>query len=511
MGQGSPFILTKIIATVGPACARPEQLHKLIEEGVRVFRLNFSHGTFEQFAASLSAIRQAEAMAGQPIGVLGDLSGPKIRIGKVIDGGVPLEVGERVEFVRRPIVAGSVEAAHPDDPSDLRRFSTTYPQLVDDVSPGQRLLINDGAIRLLVVEKTGSGEDQRLVATPTNAGLVTSGKGINLPDTAVSAPSLTEHDHACARWAMEHGVDFLALSFVRSAADVRQLKALLRTLRREGATPPPVVAKIEKPQALTDLNGIVEASDGIMVARGDLGVEMDLAEVPVIQKRIIGLAHDHGKPVIVATQMLQSMIEEPSPTRAEASDVANAIFDGADAVMLSGETAVGKYPAVAVSTMRRIAAAAEVHMRTTNNHFNRPPRKLQDSRYRTAAVAHGVSVIVGDLDAKLVVAWSELGGGARYLSQNRLPVPILAASSNGEALRRMGLLFGVVPLSMDRPGQNDPNRWLNDIDALLLRRGWAQEGDPVVVVKGEPLGNPGVTNAIRVHYVGDVCRVEWNT
>jgi pyruvate kinase len=504
VGEGNPHILTKIVATVGPACADVDTLVKLIAEGVRVFRINFSHGTLDQFERTLGLVRAAEAAAGIPVGALGDLSGPKIRVGKVAGDGVMLEVGQRVEFVREALVAS------PPSPGEAAVFSSTLTSLIDDVDPGQRVLINDGAIRMLALEKDPADAGGRLACTVTHGGLVTSGKGINLPDSEVSAPSLTEWDLACVEWAVAHEIDYLALSFVRHAGDIVKLKAELkqRGRGRSAGRRLPIIAKIEKPQALDHLDAILDASDGLMVARGDLGVEMDLAEVPVIQKRIIQLAHDHGKPVIVATQMLQSMIEEPSPTRAEASDVANAIFDGADAVMLSGETAVGRFPVVAVNTMRRIIAASERHMRSQPGKWFTAPRKLQDTRYRTAALAHGVSVIVRDIDARLVATWSQLGGGARYLSQNRLAVPILAASSDLGALRQMGLLFGVHPIHMSQP--KDSDTWLNLLDQFMLDRGWADEGDPIVVAKGEPLGTSGVTNKIRIHYVGDVCRVEWN-
>ena len=329
--------------------------------------------------------------------------------------------------------------------------------MIDDAQVGQRLLIDDGSVRLLVTDKIGQGDNQRVVANVTVGGLVTSNKGVNMPDSAsLSVPSLTEYDVACVAWAVEHEIDFLALSFVRKAEDLRMLKLLLPVRAANHASYIPVIAKIEKPQALDDLDAIVSEADGVMVARGDLGVEMDLAEVPGIQKRVISLCHDHGKPVIVATQMLQSMIDSPSPTRAEASDVANAIYDGADAVMLSGETAVGKYPVQVVATMARIALCTQRLLRERPP--GKPPIRLQQTRYRTAALAHGVSVIVRDLDARLVATWSELGGGARYLSQNRLDIPIIAASSNPEALRTPNepALRRAVPRPHGPPGRQRP-------------------------------------------------------
>ncbi|MEE9212262.1 MAG: pyruvate kinase [Phycisphaeraceae bacterium] len=499
MPDSRSIILTKIIATIGPACADLQTLVRLIEEGIRVFRINFSHGSYDEFERSLSLARGASERAGEPVGVLGDLSGPKIRVGKVREGGIELAVGQRVEFQRQPIIAGEAVS----DGAAL--FSTTLPQLIDDVQPGQRLFVNDGAIRMLVVDKAGSGEDRRLVCHVTHGGVVTSTKGINLPDTDIKSPSITEQDWKCADWAVDHGVDFLALSFVRRASDVEQLKRYLDDRQPAGGQSISVIAKIEKPQALDDLDAIVNVADGVMVARGDLGVEMDLAEVPVIQKRIIRMCQDYGKPVIVATQMLQSMIDKPFPTRAEASDVANAIFDCADAVMLSGETAIGRFPVQSVHTMARIAGAAESYLRNAPSLRGRPPRTLRVSRYRTAALAHGVSVVVQDLGAKAVITWSQRGGGARYLSHNRLSIPIIAASSDPASLRRMCLLYGVTPILMAKPDR--PEQFIDEVDREVIERGWAEQGDAVVIVKGEPLGIPGVTNELRIHYVGEVCRV----
>ncbi|NTV84785.1 MAG: pyruvate kinase, partial [Bacteroidales bacterium] len=326
------FLLTKIIATLGPASAPVENVKELIREGVRVFRVNFSHGTFDSFGTLIDNVRQASSMTGIPVAVLGDLSGPKIRVGKVIEEGVLLEPGMQVEFCRNERVTSGPE-------NGKVAFCTTLPQLIDEVKPGQRVLIDDGNVSLVC---KGNTEDA-LQCEVIEGGLITSKKGINLPDTALSVPALTEWDLQCVEFAVKKKVDYLALSFVRSASDVRLLKQKLSELgvrpiepakyRDAGHKNPmeeaifiPVISKIEKPQAMDDLDAIISDSDGIMIARGDLGVEMDVAEVAVLQKRIISACHDHGVPVIVATQMLQSMIESPTPTRAEVSDVANAIF-----------------------------------------------------------------------------------------------------------------------------------------------------------------------------------------
>ena len=502
-------ILTKILATLGPSCGDPQTLAKLVQEGVRVVRINFSHGTFDDFERSLHAAREAERLTGLPVGVLGDLSGPKLRLTRIEGGSMTLDPGDRVEFI-----TGDAPGRR-DGAGGLVTLTTTYDTLIEEVEAGQRVLIDDGAVRMLATECHGAGCERKLTCRVTVGGPISDKKGVNLPDTELSAPSLTDWDRECAAWAIEHGVDYLALSFVRRGADVRELRELVRTLwkaRHAGGTDgavkplrPPIVAKIEKPQALAEIEAICDAADALMVARGDLGVEMDLAQVPVLQKRIISTAHDWGKPVIVATQMLQSMIERPSPTRAEASDVANAVIDGADAVMLSGETAVGGYPLQAVATMNRIAREAEGYVFDVFGRNPRPPKRLQETRYRTAALAHGVSVIARDLGARYVVTWSELGGTARYLSQNRLKVPVLAVSSSPAVLRQMALLFGIRPVHMDRPESTD--EFLDGVDRLLLDNAWCDAGDPIVLVMGEPLGTPGVTNQVRIHYVGDVCRV----
>ncbi|MEM7680876.1 MAG: pyruvate kinase [Planctomycetota bacterium] len=510
-----PLILTKILATLGPSSREPAVIQRLIEEGVRVVRINFSHGSFDDYSGMLAAVREASAAAGVPVGVLGDLSGPKIRVSHDIEGGrIELAPGDHVEFTGRAV------PCRRDPHSGVVTLSTTYPEMVGEVEPGDRVLVNDGAIRMLVTDVVRSDDsaddgrrpdDPRLICSVTVGGPVTPKKGVNLPDSEVSAPSLTDYDEQCARWAVEQGFDYLALSFVRRAADVDRLQTLLQELGRDGQSGGkaklPVIAKIEKPQAIAELDGILRSADGVMVARGDLGVEMDLAEVPVLQKRIIERAHDYGRPVIVATQMLESMIESATPTRAEVSDIANAILDGADATMLSGETAVGKHATAVVQTMARTARKTEAFMNERSGRAPRPPKLAQESRYRTAALAHGVATICRDLEPRFIVMWSELGGGAGYMSQHRLQTPIIAVSSNHEALRQMALLFGVWPVYMDRPP--DRATFLAEVDKLLLGDKLGDVGDAVVVVKGDPLGIPGVTNVIRIHYLGDVCRVTW--
>lgn len=483
--------LTKIIATLGPASDDAGVIGRLIEAGATIFRLNFSHGDFEAHARTLRAIREASEATGCPAAVFGDLPGPKIRVGKVESPGVEVEAGERVVFQREPIEARC--EARPC------RLSATYERLIDDVEPGQRILINDGAVRMLVVEK-GRAEIECRV---TVGGVITSGKGINLPESTITAPALTGKDRACVRWAVEHDLDYVALSFVRGEREIRALREALGEAsgdvdRARGGMP--IIAKIELPEAVAKLDEVTEAADAIMVARGDLGVEMDLARVPVVQKKIVATARAHGKPCIVATQMLESMIQSASPTRAEANDVANAIFDSVDAVMLSGETAVGKYPVLAVEHMRRIARQAEAYLASLPA-TAAPPEKLRGQRHRTAALAHGVWTVRNDLDACLIAVWSQRGGGARYLSQNEFRVPIVAVSSDSETVRRMQLLRSVLPVRMDVP--RDLGDFTEKVDRLVREKGWAKEGETVILVAGGRIGTPRVTNSLAIHRVGD--------
>ena len=483
--------LTKIIATLGPATSDADTITKLIEAGASIFRMNFSHGRLDDHEARLEAIREAVRRTGIPVAVLGDLPGPKIRVGDVVDSGVMVEAGSRVIFQRDPLVA--------DGNSTPARFAARYPRLVDDVQVGQRLLVNDGHVRMLIMEK----HDDEIHCRVTTGGCITTGKGINLPDTDLSIPSMGDRDWECVRWAIEHDLDYLALSFVRRATDVAELRRGIERLAAEQDLPDhhlPVIAKIEVPPALANIEGILNEADGIMVARGDLGVEMDLAQVPIIQRELIAAARYHAKPCIVATQMLESMIEEPSPTRAEATDVAGAIFDGVDAVMMSGETAVGRFPVVAVEYMRRIARATEEHLREARTEYDLPAKPLE-SRYRTAVLAHGVSVIARDLDARFIVVWSQEGGGARFLSQYDFHINIIAASDSERALRRMQLMRGVTPVRMPRPA--DVAEFTERIDAHLLSTGWAREGDPCVLVAGGRIGERGATNSLAIHAVGD--------
>lgn len=496
-------ILTKIIATLGPASAEVPTLVRMIQEGVRVVRINFSHGTLEDFERMLNVVQEASQVAGEPIAALGDLCGPKIRCLGVQGGTLELKRGDQVRFTKQ-----TVDAVR-DPETNIVTVGTTFPEIIDDAMPGHRLLVNDGAIRMLITDKT-DGDDPSLLCSVTVGGTLSPKKGINLPDSDLNAPSLTDWDRQCAAFAIQKGFDYLALSFVRKSDDVQELKALLHEHANveqapNGRSPIPIIAKIEMPQAIDALDGIIDSADGVMVARGDLGVEMDLARVPILQKQIIKTAHNHGKPVIVATQMLESMIDNASPTRAEVSDVANAILDGADATMLSGETAVGKYPVQTVNYMGWTARRAEQHLEDNLLREVMPPKHARESKHRPAALAHGVSVMVQDLHAKCVVMWTASGGGVRYMSQNRLAVPIVALSEDPSVLRQMALMFGVRPVYAQTP--SDPNLILANAEEILLERGWAEQGDPILVARGFPMGVIGTTNTVQVHYVGDVCQI----
>ena len=505
------FLLTKIIATLGPASEAPETVERLIQEGVRVFRINFSHGSMDEHEQRIRAVRAASRRTGIPVAIIGDLGGPKIRVGKVSDGGVELHAGQQVVFQADPTV--TTKPAAGDGPVV---FSTNVPTFIQEAQAGQRILLDDGAVQLTCEGRKGSDLWCRVVV----GGIITSNKGVNLPDTALSVPAMTDKDYQCVQFAVQHQLDYLALSFVRTGDDVRQLK---QELVRLGARPSedqlpmddplafsaieveiegiiPIISKIEKPQAIDHLESILRETDAVMVARGDLGVEMDLAEVAVLQKRIIRLCQEYGIPVIVATQMLQSMIESPTPTRAEVSDVANAIFDGADAVMLSGETSVGKYPVEAVRMMNRIAAKTHRYILEQPGLRLRGQKTIERKR-RAAALAHGVQVMVHDLDIKLLAVWTQFGGGAVYLSQQRIPRPILAFSTSEAILRRLALLYGLTPVPMTQPRSTQD--FLERTDRLLLEQAWAAKGDPIAVVMGEAISEPGVTNQVCLHYVGE--------
>jgi pyruvate kinase len=462
----------KIVATLGPATTSPEQVTALVAAGLDVARINACHGTPEQHAALIAATRAAGAAVGRPVAVLLDLQGPRIRVGE-LTGPMALEPG-------RSVVLAPEGVAGPGE------IPTTY-DLAADVTPGTRVLVADGLMALDVV----AVRPPRVEARVRFGGQLTSRKGINLPGVAVSAPALTDGDRAEVAFAIEHGVDYVGLSFVRRADDVTALRALLPAGIR-------IVAKIEKDTALDDLDRIADASDGMMVARGDLGVELPFEKVPLAQKRVIRVAVTHRRPVITATQMLESMVRSPRPTRAEASDVANAVLDGCDAVMLSEETAIGAYPREAVEAMDRIIRAVEADRgwRPAPEWLELAPEAPARSEHAVAAAAVAAARMLG---APLIVTFTKSGFSARMVAANRPPVPVLGVTDDAGTCRQLSLVWGVVPMLCDRAPRYDA--MLDAARERIVGLGLARQGDRVVVTAGVPFDVPGTTNLVKVEEV----------
>jgi pyruvate kinase len=465
----------KIVATLGPATSSYENIRAIIEAGVNVARMNLSHGSYEVHDEVYANVRKAEADTGQPIAVLVDLQGPKIRLGKFEAGPYDLAVGDIFTITTEDVI-GTKELS-----------GTTFAGLPGDVSPGDFLLIDDGKVKVEVVETDGVRVTTRVVV----AGPVSNNKGINLPGVAVNVPALSEKDEDDLRWGLKLGADYIALSFVRNAADVERVHEIMAEEGRKV----PVIAKIEKPQAVEALEEIVDAFDGIMVARGDLAVELPLEAVPIVQKRAVELARRMAKPVIVATQMLESMTHSPVPTRAETSDVANAVLDGADAVMLSGETSVGEYPVVTVSTMARIVASTEDHGLERIAPLGTKPRTLG------GAITLAAAEVADFVDAKYVCVFTESGDTARRMSRLRFRIPMKAFTPDVSIQRRMQLTWGIESYLVERVTHTDA--MYHQVDDILLAQGLAEVGDKVVVISGSPPGVPGGTNDLRVHTIGD--------
>jgi pyruvate kinase len=466
----------KIVCTLGPATHSKEQIRALADAGMNVARMNFSHGAYEDHLARFEAVRAVEEDIGRPIAILADLQGPKIRLGIFANGREELEDGATFTITTEDIEG------------DVTICSTTYKGLPSDVEPGDPLLIDDGNIRLEVDHVDGP----RVVTKVINGGPVSNKKGINIPSAAVDVPALSPKDEEDLRWALQHGADIVALSFVRSSDDVTGVHAIMDEV---GITVP-VIAKIEKPQAVADLAGILNGFDGIMVARGDLGVELPLWEVPVVQKRAVEMARRLAKPVIVATQMLESMISNPRPTRAEASDVANAVLDGADAVMLSGETSVGKFPAQAVSIMANIVENAE------DEGLDRIRPLTTTPRTRGGAITKAAQDIGEHIGASFLIAFTQSGDSARRLARLRSPLTTKAFTPLLSTHRQLQLTWGVQSFLLDDPPRFT-DEMVREVDEALLEDKLAEVGDVCVIVAGSPPGIPGSTNALRVHTVGD--------
>jgi len=467
---------TKIVCTIGPASSSPEMMRALIRAGMNVARINFSHGERAAHAQSISTLRQIAEQEDCLVAVMADLQGPKLRVGEIEGGAVELRKGEIVTLTSRP---------RPDAANEI---PVPHPELLHDLRVGQAVLLDDGNLELTVAQAGESHLECRVVT----GGRLTSHKGINVPGAALRLSTLTPKDRADAAFALEQGVDFFALSFVRRAADVRELRQFLQD---KGADVP-IIAKIEKPEALFALDEILAEADGMMVARGDLGVETPAEEVPFHQKRIIRACNRAGKPVITATQMLQTMIENPRPTRAEASDVANAILDGSDAVMLSGETAVGSYPVAAVETMARICTNAEAHLTSSPMHDESGSHETITEAISCAAVE-----IADEISGTAIITATMSGMTARMVARHRPSVPIVAVTPSQATLARLALVWGVEPVLVE------PFETTDDMVEMMVRtvrqKGVAAWGDPVVLTAGIPFGSGGRTNMLKVHVVGE--------
>ena len=460
---------------MGPAVESPEKIDELIAAGMNMARLNLSHGGYEEHQNRFDAVRASAKKSGKAVAILVDLQGPKIRLARFKDGPHELLRGD-IFTITTDEVEGTKE-----------RCGTTYKGLPGDCKPGDRILIDDGKVSLEVVEVKGND----VVTKVTQPGFVSNNKGINLPGVAVSVPAMSEKDIDDLRWGLRAGADFIALSFVRSAKDIDDVHSIMDEvgIRR------PVIAKIEKPQAVDNLEEIVEAFDGIMVARGDLGVEMPIEEVPLVQKRCITLSREAAKPVIVATQMLDSMITNSSPTRAEATDCANAVLDGADALMLSGETSVGAFAIEAVATMARIIERTEEAM------LDRIPAIQHQPTTKGGAITKAAAEIGATVGAKYLIAFTQSGESARRISRFRSPIALLALTPEEHVYNQLALSWGVEPMITAMVSHTD--EMVKQVDAILLDSGRGTKGEPVVIVAGSPPGIPGSTNAVRVHITGD--------
>lgn len=474
------FTKTTIVATLGPASSTQAVIRQFIAHGVGVFRLNFSHGTPELYEPLLATIREVEREFPHAVAVMGDLCGPKIRISEIVPDGAALEAGQRV------LITDDASDTSPD------RFHTNTPPVVRDVRIGQRLLINDGAIVLRVEDR----QEGRLVCKVVTGGPISSHKGLNLPDTDLGLPAITERDWQWAEWAVRHELDFLALSFVRTAEEIVELKEFLA--RQNSSIR--VVSKIEKPQAVGRLEAIVQASDAVMVARGDLGVEMDVAEVPLVQKRITQMCRRYGKPVIVATQVLQSMIESPIPTRAEVSDIANAVMDFTDAVMLSGESAVGKYPLEAIETIREVCGRTEAFLDQTD--IARPRVEILTSHRDMEVIARSVGRMLDEIECDLVVAATESGCTAALLSKARIDVPILALCPTPAIARQLCMHYGVIAVNCG--AIHGIGEFTQTAESIISRHGWARPGGRVLLVMGRNLLVQKNNFALVLHTLPDV-------
>ncbi len=469
---------TKILATIGPASSSPEIIRRLIRAGMDLARLNFSHGERKDHVERLRMIRRESARAGKHVAVVQDLQGPKLRVGSMQNDGVTLRKGDTVTLTAKK-AAGTASL-----------ISITYPRLLQDLAAGDAILFDDGRLSVVVTGRKGGN----LTAKVVRGGVLKSHKGVNLPGAKLSLPSLSVKDRQDLLFGIDQGVDYIALSFVRTARDIETTRSFVA---KAGAKIP-IIAKIEKPEAIENLDEIIAAADGIMVARGDLGVEMSPEQVPLLQKRIIRACNEAEKPVITATQMLESMIENPQPTRAEASDVANAILDGTDCVMLSGETAVGKFPVQAVEVMARIAASAETQLAP------RPPD--QHIGGIDESIAHAACRAAQEQQVRAIVTFTQSGSTALLVSKHRPSADIIAPTPFERVARRVSLYWGVIPVILKPRRTTDD--MLAGIEAIMLRKGLVRKHDLIVLTAGVPIGVAGSTNMMKVHKVGETKGLE---
>ncbi|MCM3572171.1 MULTISPECIES: pyruvate kinase [Mesobacillus] len=473
---------TKIVCTIGPASESVDKLVQLIEAGMNVSRLNFSHGNHEEHAARIKNIREAASKTGKNVGILLDTKGPEIRTNDMENGAIELTTGQEC-IVSMTEVLGTAE-----------KFSVTYDQLIEDVHPGAKILLDDGLIGLEVISIDKSSNE--IKTRVLNSGTLKNKKGVNVPGVSVNLPGITEKDAKDILFGIEQGVDFIAASFVRRATDVLEIRQLLE---ENNGTRIQIIPKIENQEGVDNINEILEVSDGLMVARGDLGVEIPAEEVPLVQKDLIKKCNTLGKPVITATQMLDSMQRNPRPTRAEASDVANAIFDGTDAIMLSGETAAGQYPVEAVQTMHNIASRAEQAL----DHKELLSARSKDTEHNiTDAIGQSVAHTALNLEVNAIITPTESGHTARMISKYRPKAPIIAATSNDHVLRRLALVWGVYPQLGQKAETTD--EMLAIAVEESVNSGLVSHGDLVVITAGVPVGEAGTTNLMKIHVVGDI-------
>ena len=465
----------KIVCTMGPAVTSPEKMRAIIDAGMDVARLNLSHGDYSEHEERYNLVREHAAAAGRTVAVLVDLQGPKIRLGRFAEGAVVLQVGQPFTITTDDIAG------------DVHRCSTTHKGLPNDAKPGDRILVDDGRLTLEVTEVTATEVHTVVIL----GGRVSNNKGLNLPSATLSVPAMSEKDLQDLRWGLQIGADMIAVSFVQRPEDVDAVHAVMDEL----GIRLPVIAKIEKPQAVDRLEEIIDAFDGIMVARGDLGVELPLEDVPIVQKRAVMLAREKAKPVIVATQMLESMISAPRPTRAEASDVANAVLDGADAVMLSGETSVGDYPIETVATMARIVVATEAASITEIPRLVGRPTTIGN------AIGRAATLTGQTLGAKFLVAFSSSGDTVRGLSRHRCVIPLLAFTPYESVQRQLALSWGTESFTVPMVEHTDD--MVRQVDKALLSINRCQPGDLVAIVFGSPVGRSGMTNTLRMHRIGE--------